>query len=162
MTAQAHERIIYEGEQMGMAFCPPLPDNHPRLNPVPFDEATKKPHPTVLFSTACWRGYIGTWEVKDDRFYLGDIEGLWEKEGDDPIFADWFTGTLRIPRGERLQYVHMGFGSVYEKELHVKIEEGYVTAFRVVDNQNKERDPGKLGWQNLPGLENRFEGDDDL
>ena len=94
------------------------------MKPVSHDDARKTSGSTILFSTACWRGYIGTWEVRDDRFYLVDIEGLWRKEGDDPILADWFTGTLRIPRGEMLHYVHMGFGSVYEKELHIKIEAG--------------------------------------
>ena len=69
---------------------------------------------------------------------------------------------LRIPRGELLKYVHMGFGAVYEEEVHVKIEKGMVTAARVVDNRGVDFDERSLGWQNLPGGENRFPGDDEL
>lgn len=31
MTAQLHEKLLYEGEATSMAFCPPLPESHPRI-----------------------------------------------------------------------------------------------------------------------------------
>ena len=31
-----------------------------------------------------------------------------------PLKAEWFTGTLRIPQGKPIQYVHMGYQTVYE------------------------------------------------
>ncbi len=116
----------------------------------------------MVFTTACWRGYIGTWEIKDGRFYLVNITGRYKIIGNDPIPADWFTGVIQIPQGEVLHYVHMGFGSVYEQEIHVKIEKGKVVKSRVIDNRNKDVNTWELGWGNLPGLENRFEGDDEL
>ena len=160
MTAQVHEKLIYEGEEASMAFCPPLPANDPRIKELKDDEIQERS--SVVFSTACWRGYIGTWEIKEGRFYLVDIIGRYNIVGESPIFADWFSGVIRIPRGKILHYVHMGFGSVYEEELHVKIENGLVVRTKVIDNRRKKVDPFALGWRNLPGFENRFEGDEDL
>lgn len=154
MTGQIHEKLIIDGEKTSMAYCPPIPEEHPRIVPSYSDES-------ILSSTACWRGYQGAWEVRDGKFYLVGIEGRIRLEGDEPLFADWFTGVLRVPRGEMLHYVHMGFGSVFEEEVHIKIERGLVTKSRIVDNRGKEHDESKLGWDNLPGGENRFEGDDD-
>ena len=108
-----------------------------------------------VFSTGCWRRYIGTWEIKDGRFYLVGLRGIYRLDGE-PIFADWFTGALRIPKGEMLQYVHMGFGSVYEQELHIRITKGIVVRTRLIDNRGKTFDKWELGPQNLPGGENHF------
>ena len=50
-------------------------------------------------------------------------------ENSTPTVSRW------IPQGKLLHYVHMGFGSIYEKELHIKIEAGVVTKQRVIDNR---------------------------
>jgi len=159
MTAQVHERLIYNGEETSMAFCPPIPKGHPRITE---NEIEKSRDSIIIGSTACWRGYIGTWEIKNGYFYLVKIEGGYRIIGDDPIIADWFTGALRIPKGEIIHYVHMGFGSVYEEEIHVKIENGKVVKSKVIDNRNKKIAHWELGWLNLPGGENRFDGDKEL
>jgi hypothetical protein len=54
----------------------------------------------------------------------------------------------------------MGFGSVFEFETHLKIEKGVVVEERRIDNRDKDVDTRQLGWDNLPGSENRFDGDD--
>ena len=164
MTAQAHEKLILEGKATSMAFCPPIPTNHPRIRSLSPDEVQKGIEAgtisNFIYSTACWREYIGTWELKDGRFYLVSINGVYQVEGDDPIFADWFSGVLRIPDGERLHYVHMGFGTVYEFETHLKIENGFVVDERRIDNHDKPINHWELGLNNLPGSENKFDGDD--
>jgi hypothetical protein len=147
MTAQVGEKIIVDGQETWMAFCPPLPIGHPRLVAVGGDRPT---------STACWRGYVGTWELRQDRFYLVGVEGDFKLNGDEPIFADWFTGVLRIPKGKILMYVHMGFGSVYEEELHIRITRGVAVRKRLIDNRGKDSDRWVLGARNLPGGENYF------
>jgi hypothetical protein len=86
--------------------------------------------------------------------------GLYKKLNPEPLFAEWFTGVLRIPKGERLLAINMGFASVHEKELHIKIERGAVVKEREIANSSKELDRNKLASQNLPGIENKFEGDD--
>jgi hypothetical protein len=162
MTAQIHEKLIFDGEETSMAFGPPLPENHPRVVENDPHDAAREDRYGMLFSTACWRCYQGTWEILDGRFFLTDLRGLFRLQGQGPILADWFSGVLRIPKGERLRYVHMGFGSVYEQELHVKVEKGIVTATRVIDNRGKHFDEWELGLRNLPGHENRFPGDDKM
>lgn len=190
MTAH-HERLIIDGQETSMAFCPPLPIGHPRIVAMSANEidhlqqkaaivslkrdcpelASKMPGSDIVieadeeeelltlqgvFSTACWRRYVGTWEIKDGCLYLVELRGMYKLEGREPIFADWFTGALRIPKGEMVQYVHMGFGSVYEHELHVRITKGVVVKTRLIDNRGKTFDKWELGSQNLPGGENHF------
>ncbi|GAP62533.1 hypothetical protein ARMA_0956 [Ardenticatena maritima] len=139
MTAQVHEKLIYEGEELSMAFCPPLPEDDPRIKQRTLEEL--QACDPIITSTACWRGYIATWEIKNGKFYLVDIEGRYKLTTDTPIFADWFSGVLRIPLGNMLHYVHMGFASVYEEELYIKIEKGVVVATKRVDNRGKETPP---------------------
>ena len=162
MTAQIHERLILDGEETSMAFCPPLPDGHPNISASDSDEVAGDPLDFLLHSTACWRGYRGTWEIKDGRLYLVGLRGRFQLRGGEPLLADWFSGVLRVPQGEMIQSVHMGFGSVYEQEVHIKIENGTVVARRVIDNRGKLHDEWEIGWKNLPGGENRFPGDNEL
>jgi hypothetical protein len=56
----------------------------------------------------------------------------------------------------------MGFGSVYEYEVHIKIDNGRVVTTRTVDNREKMYDEWEIGRQHLPGGENRFPGDEEL
>src|SRR5688500_6076221 len=143
MTAQVHETLVYEGEEMSMTTCPPLPAGHQRLTSSDFPGLTKKEGvPGVVFSTACWRRYLGTWEVKGGRLYLKDVRGLFELSAGGPLFADWVSGWLVVPRGEVLEYVHMGFESVYERELHLRVESGVVVETRELDN----RRPDTRSW----------------
>lgn len=150
-TAQAHEKLIIDGEQTSMAYCPKLPEDDPRI----------EHNPSGIMWTACWRGYVGTWEITGGKFYLKDLSGdLQLTVG--PLFTNWFTGVLRVPRGEKLHYVHMGFGSIYEEELHIKIYRGNVVRTKVISNRGKTIDERKLHLGSYPGLENRFDGDDEL
>ena len=162
MTAQIREILIIDGAETSMAFCPPLPIGHPRLIDVEPKWPAEPGESIIVNSTACWRRYQATWEIKNGRLYLNGVRGTFRLQGHEPLPADWFSGVLRVPRGERLRYVHMGFGSVYEEELHIKIESGLVVELRVRDNRGKENDDPDLGQKNLPGGENRFPGDDTL
>ena len=47
--------------------------------------------------------------------YLVNIIGRFVMMDKTPIFAEWVNGIIRIPQGELLEYVHMGFHSIYEK-----------------------------------------------
>ena len=106
--------------------------------------------------TSNWRGYVANWEVEGDTLYLvgldswickdlrpenckrADLKELFgEKLRDGKVKADWFTGELRMPDGEQLQYVHMGYGSVYEREIVLKVEKGKVTGEEVIDNTKR-------------------------
>jgi len=141
-TAQIPERIVYEGAE-GFLFTNPLETHFTRDNPRPEFAA---PH------TACWRGYIASWEIREDTLYLKDIKA-WMRDRSGkaapvefekifpgktkPMKADWFTGTLRIPRGKPIQYVHMGYQTIYEYDVFLRIKAGKVVDMQMVDNRNK-------------------------
>lgn len=88
-------------------------------------------------NTALWRGYVGTWEIVNNRLYLIALSGEFidgspvNLEAIFPgyperVFAHWYSGLLRIPQGELLKYVHMGFGSIYKSDLFININKGHV------------------------------------
>ena len=133
MTAQVHERLILDGEWTSIAGEPALPHSHPRV--VEATETHRKQASSIVRSTACWRGYIATWELKERRLSLIAIEGNFELKGPEPLFANWYTGELRIPMGEMLEYIHMGYASVFAEELFISIENGVEVSRRHVDNR---------------------------
>jgi hypothetical protein len=135
MTAQIHELLVLDGEWTSMTTEPPLPQRHPRVAVAP--EELQKAASRIVFSTACWRRYRGTWEIRDGRLSLIALEGRYELKGDGPLPADWFSGLLNVPRGKMLEYVHMGYLSVFEEELHITVERGVVTDRRVIDNRGR-------------------------
>jgi hypothetical protein len=140
MTAQVYEKLMLDGQQTSMACCPSLPKGHPRIreiNPAEMAEGDSR-----AFTTACWRGYIGSWEIKDGRLYLIGVIGRFRLKGKEPLFADWYSGVLAVPRGAQLKYVHMGFESVYEEELRIQITNGVVASNRVINNR-----PPPRWWQ---------------
>jgi hypothetical protein len=147
VTAQIHEMLILDGEAASMMTCPPLPVGHPRIHVAgpPGSLAAKEGTPSFVFSTACWRGYVGTWEVRDGRLYLVKLQGRCEMSGEGPIPADWVSGWVRVPRGGLLEYVHMGFESVYEEELQIRFEGGVEVERRTVVNDRKGGPDGREG-----------------
>lgn len=130
MTAQEHERLIHEGEPTTMMTTPSLPEGHPGLVARPEER---------IGSTGCWRGYVGTWEIADGRLYLVGLRGAFEL-AHGPLFADWYSGVLSVPRGRVLRYVHMGFQTVFEEELLIKVEQGCVVSTLTIDNRGREFD----------------------
>jgi hypothetical protein len=146
MTAQVHEKIRYQGKRMRLASCPHFPEDHPRIVEASEDEIlelAKSDKTGIIFSTACWREYIGSWSIRRGKLYLTKLKGRFRLEGEDAIFADWFTGALHIPQGEVLDYIHMGFDSVYEQEIILKIEQG------VVINTETVTPLRKIGYSDL-------------
>jgi len=148
-TAQTPEKLHVNGRVFSMQSTPlaPLLERREDLEKV-FES----------LSSGCWRGYVGTWHVEGDRLYLASLEreiydpkldrgkhsGYVVKEvplsvlfgrAKAPIEATWYTGTLRVPDGRMLEYVHMGFGSLYERELRLEVVRGRVVSRKMVDNR---------------------------
>jgi len=113
-----------------MASAPGLPSSHPRIvtDPTPDPDGRLGTR-----STACWRGYIGTWQVEDDRLYLAALEGRYRLVGP-RLFAEWFTGLLRVPQGPVSHYVHMGFETTFERELYLQVVDGVVVDREMVND----------------------------
>ncbi|MDO8910693.1 MAG: hypothetical protein Q8N10_00945 [Phenylobacterium sp.] len=141
MTAQATEILTYMGEDLRLMTTPL--EQYLHLAKVSLDLEWP--------SSALWRGYRGSWEIIDDRLYLTELSGDF-KDGStlilatlfpafpDRVFAHWYSGTLRIPQGEQLEYVHLGFGSRYERDLLLAVERGVVVQTEVRQNKPVNRD----------------------
>ena len=149
MCAQIHEKIIIQGKEELMAFCPSLP---PNILALVKSENIK--------ATACWRGYIATWEIKDDNLYLLNVEDIFSKIiffnalKNKPILANWVSGTIIVIKGEMLEFVHMGFGSIFQEEIHFEIENGVVKSLKTISNENKDL-KNENPSEHLPGFDNR-------
>ncbi|HYG80014.1 MAG TPA: hypothetical protein VD861_06480 [Pyrinomonadaceae bacterium] len=149
-TAQAPDVIHYEGKQYKL-FANPLESFFKR------GERPKFHIGPGSMSTANWRGYVATWKVEEDMLYLvgldswvckdlrpenckrADLRELFgEKYRDGKVRADWFTGDLRLPDGERLRYVHMGYGSIYERDIILTVAAGRITGRQVINNTGKK------------------------
>ena len=135
MTAQIAETLIYEGDKVQL--CAEPLDMYFELTGVkPGFEAN---------CSALWRGYVGTWVIIDDRLYLVDISATLldgteaELETFFPgyperVLAHWFSGTLRVPQGKQIEYIHAGYASKFERDLLLTIERGRVTNTEVKHN----------------------------
>ena len=139
MTAQTRERLTYQGESLGMCTSPlgdffSFCDNWPRF---------------AQTDTSLWRNFVGTWEIVNDRLYLIGLEATMMDGAaatlatvfpnfPDRAFAHWYTGALRVPRGELINYVHSGFRSKYEEDLFLDIADGVLTGTRLVKNKSDD------------------------
>jgi len=135
VTAQMSEVLHYEGQKLSMVGSPlgeyfSLSGYWP-----PFQEQ----------STALWRGYVGTWEVREGRLYLIGIRAQLEDGTPvtletlfpgypDRVFAHWFTGDLRVPQGRMTKYVHQGFQTQYQADLFLHVEKGVLVSTELVRN----------------------------
>ena len=96
-------------------------------------------------SSACWRGYIAYFEIKNDLLYLNDIivhtvslENIGRPEDRDisiysklfdsqkSFFCNFYSGILIIPTGKCIKEIYSGYDSMYENYLIIKIRNGQV------------------------------------
>ena len=85
--------------------------------------------------SALWRGYVATWKIENDSLYLIRLQTNYCDEqkteievksefGVNKVFAYWADLTIRRPKGRLLQYIHMGYASIYEEEEYYQIGKG--------------------------------------
>ena len=146
MTAQIGDRLFVDGQEASMTSFPALPSRVRRKSTktspdTKIEERDGVPYlaPDLTNSTACWRGYVASWTIQDDRLYLTEIMGKYELNSTEPVLADWFSGTLRIPQGECIEYIHMGFASRYERERWLTIEKGVLVDDCVLNAEEIEK-----------------------
>ncbi len=139
-TAQISDRLIYNGKEYAM-FTNPMEvyfEKHP----------DKRPQSDVI-STANWRGYVATFEIRGKYMYVKNIDiTIYNEEEDsyirknvlNEIFpeqqevkVDWMTGLLVLPYGEIINYVHMGYASTYEHYIILEIKEGKLKKEKKLD-----------------------------
>lgn len=132
-TAQAPDRITFDGEEHSLHNNPLWPHLDRIEWTLPEEAVT---------NSALWRGYVAYWEIADGELRLLDAKiftgdfGPRMKERSilrklfrrsrPPILADWYSGALVVPQGKVVEYVHMGYESVYERYVVFRIAEGKV------------------------------------
>lgn len=145
-TTQIQDRIIYDSnEYFGDYEEFPLEDYWS-------DEKTK-PECLYMTSTACWRGYIATWEIRNGSLFLKSL-GKEAMPNDDEtpipltnvfpdadglVPADWYSGVLECNRGEK-----------YKAMLFISIHKGKVLGTRKATWEQVKNPPDKdLSWSSL-------------
>lgn len=133
-TAQASDLLIVGGKEFS-------------LNTNPLETQLQKkqwrPPENAVITSANWRGYLATWEIKDGRLFLKDVTiGVSDSKnrrdyvrksitqelypGATEVFADWYTGALIVPDGKMTRYVHMGYGSSFDHYQVFRVHAGKV------------------------------------
>jgi len=133
-TAQASDLLIVGGKEFS-------------LNTNPLETQLQKkqwrPPENAVITSANWRGYLATWEIKDGRLFLKDVTiGVSDSKnrrdyvrksitqelypGATEVFADWYTGALIVPDGKMTRYVHMGYGSSFDHYQVFRVRAGKV------------------------------------
>lgn len=137
MTAQISDKILYKGEMLSLASEP----LELWLQNYKGDKIQRRTH------GSCWRGYVATWKIIQNKLYLTGIdyspldflkiktrhkrvesdnliETLFPNQSE--VFANWFNGSLKIQKGELIEYVHMDYESVYETEICLQLTNGEI------------------------------------
>jgi hypothetical protein len=94
--------------------------------------------------TALWRGYVAIWKLQNDSLFLVGLQinscsrnpqylNLKDEFDTNVVFADWMNSTIINPFGEIIQYVHMGYASIYEGEHHYWFENGIMIRHETQD-----------------------------
>lgn len=143
MAAQLPDIIVIDGEQQDL-YSNPL-EQYWMVNKIR--------RPAFVSSFDCKRGYVATWELLDNHLVLKDVTGVYEKRYfyfwkrikpcssrsilrksslKDPR-ATWFTGKIRVPKGNRIYYVHHDYESRFEQEMIITLEHGKVIKSIVLD-----------------------------
>ncbi len=124
MTAQARDILFYNDERFFIA-TEPLEG---------YLKTISLPHNLVAPTTACWRGYYSKWAIDNNKLFLIEWEGYildYQKVGieylfpdEEFVFANWYSGEIRIPVGEMISYFHGGYLSKYEGDRFLEFKVG--------------------------------------
>jgi hypothetical protein len=134
-TAQIPDTIEVNGEKLPLNTNP-LSAHLERIGWAP-------PEDTVA-SSANWRGYVARWRIDQDQLVLASVTIAVSLEGTKELLptlfpdvarvvADWYSGTLVIPDGSQIRYVHMGYGSTYDHYQLIRVEAGKVVERQAMD-----------------------------
>ncbi|MBR0499943.1 MAG: hypothetical protein IJJ72_02985 [Bacteroidales bacterium] len=171
-TEQAPERLVLNGKEYGMQYCP-LFDLDTLLQRQINKRIGIGQDDNYLESTALWRAYIGCWSIADDYLYLDSIHTWTCKEengryvdiqrtfGYDDlcdllapychegrIRAGWVSrDSIRVNdySGEMLSYAHMGFSSRYSKEILCSFRKGCLRQLNYINHLFHDGIPSRDG-----------------
>jgi hypothetical protein len=145
-TAQAPDQIVIDGRTERLHTNP--------LSSYLEENPKALPEPTFI-SSGNWRGYVATWEVRESSLILKKIEiedSVAPDEevnirdvlptvflGKSEVLATWYSGALVIPKGERVHYVHLSYGSTYERYTILVVKDGKIAQRQDLQQEEFER-----------------------
>ena len=134
-TAQIPDEILINGERASL-FTEPFSTYLLATDSVKKLEPFLHRHPC----SGSWRGHVAFWEVRADKLVLAKLVAnpcdekpkeiplaTFFPGQDGPIPATWYSGRLVVPQGKMARYVHMGYGSQYERYIVLIVVNGAVT-----------------------------------
>ncbi len=136
MTVQVKDICTYLGCEYQMPVCLGFPINDLRIVELTNMELAENDSNGLYSSTACWRNYVASWEIRDEQLYLVQLEGKYRIVAGEPIIADWFTGEFELPQGELVDCdVEQGFHLRYEKVVTLTFMSGVLVKAVVRDTE---------------------------
>ncbi len=139
-TAQKPDILIYENDTLNI-FTNPLSDSSSKIcKDASFCQKRCR-------STNCWRGYVATYKIINKKLYLMNLSdccdgklkvdlsiAFQDKYDKNGVFISWFNDTIYAPRGEVIYYSHMGYETVYQKEIRLILNNGVLVKIDTLDN----------------------------
>jgi hypothetical protein len=163
LTAQIPDFLAYGGRQLALHTNPLesyFEQHPPRPNFVPENTANwrgyvarwevknDKLHLVSLSGTVCVKraekgGWTSAWcrvghRGECERRTIG-LSDLFDSTTD-MVFAEWFSGELRIPEGDLVEYDHMGYASRYERNLLISVENGVLVGTRILSDEAYQKE----------------------
>lgn len=128
MTAQFPDRVLYDGDEY-----------------ITYDEPLSfyKELPQFLdLSTENIKGYVAVWTIIVDRLFIvslcGYVPGRTDKglrlafpDVQEPVFADWYSGELKLRGGQLLGRSEIW--PIYEREVVLTVRGGRIQGFSLLD-----------------------------
>jgi hypothetical protein len=167
-TRQIPDRLVFRGDTF-LLFSYPLEF---------LPEKSRQVRTLLPFTnTACWRGYVGYWQLSGQKLYLTGIVSCSSEKKDtvslstlfgdqyqeEKVAANWFSGELVCAHGQLIR--HFDDQSIYQAETVFQCNQGRITGKETFDNRKTtvsryETEPEELrrfiyshiNWQNLPVL----------
>lgn len=135
-TDQARDTMAFAGQGYSMLERP-LNDYLRRLPVIPrFD----------IPSTANYKGYTATWEVRDSRLCLASFSAMTNRQPYSvtllfpdrklPIPAEWYSGTVHLVSGRAT--LAQGYYT-YERVIALRVTNGMVTATNELRNVREDK-----------------------
>lgn len=153
-TGQAGDRIVI-GKDTLQLLATPLQKILIERNITPNDLWGDHPD----FNTGCWRTYIATWKIQNNKLYLEEVapcnyydypDGTYpradlkrifpELKSDHHILAGWVNEELLAANGPLLYYVHDGFNRVYSEEIGLFFKNGKLEKSCRYDNSKTKQE----------------------
>lgn len=104
-------------------MCIQLPDNlilngrNVAIEPLPIlenDSIISVPENAMPITTAHQRGYVADWELTPQGLFLAKVEGCYQLNNSEPLFADWVNAVILPADG------------TYGESFEISIEKGLV------------------------------------